>query len=173
MPFDIIVIDLETAGSPEHRIVDLGAVRLDRDLNVLETWTHLIDGRPVDEQTRAIHGITDTMLADQPKFAEIHQEFDEWCQKSDPYVLAAFGAYFDIPVLREEYKRIGRNYPHPGHAIDIKAIVWWELLKKDVPSKFLKVDRALELLGLKYEGTHHRGLDDALNEARLLRHVAK
>lgn len=172
-PFDVIVFDLETAGAPEHRIVELGAVRLGRDLAVIDRFGALIDGRPVDEETRAIHHITDDMISDKPKFAEMHMLFDEWCQKSDPYVLTAFGAYFDIPVLREEYKRIGRKYPHPGHAIDIKSIAWMEILKRDLPCKRLDVERALELLGLKYEGTRHRGPDDAWNEARILMACSK
>lgn len=172
LPFDLIVFDLETAGE-NHRIVEIGAVRLDRDLNLVDRWSSLVDGRPVDEKTMAVHHITDDMLAGKPKFAEIHAEFDEWCRKSDPYVMAAFGAYFDVPVLREEYKRLGRPYPHPGHAMDIKAVVWWHLLKKEFPCKYLGVDRALELLGLTFEGTRHRGADDAWNEARLLRFVTR
>lgn len=172
LPFDLIVLDLETAGAPQNRIVEIGAVRLDRELNPVERFSALVDGRPIDEQTRAIHGITNEMLQGMPKFAEMHQAFDEWCQRSDPYLLAAFGAYFDIPTLRDEYERFGRKYPHPGHALDIKAIVWWELLKRGNPCRRLDVDRAMELLGIKPEGTRHRGPDDAWNEARLLRAVA-
>jgi len=173
LPFDLIVFDLETAGAPDHRVIEIGAVRLDRDLNVSGRWGSLIDGRPVDEETQAIHGISNEMLAGKPKFAEIHTEFDEWCQRSETYVMSAFGAYFDIPVLREEYKRISRKYPHPGHAVDIKAIVWWDLLKKGMPCKYLNVERTLELLGLKFEGTRHRGPDDAWNEARILMAMSK
>lgn len=172
LPFDLIVFDLETAGSPNHRIIEIGAVRLDPDLRLIDRWSSLVDGRPVSQEVVKIHGITDEMLEGTRKFAEVHGEFDEWCAKSTWYLLSAFGAYFDMPVLRAEYDRIGMKFPHRGEAFDIKPLVWWEIFKKGLPSKSLNLNRALELLGLKYEGVRHRGPDDAWNEARLLLKMA-
>lgn len=171
LPFELIVFDVETNGSQEHRIVDLGAVRLDRDLREVDSWSSLIDGRPITEEAAKINNITEEMLKGKPTFAEVHAQFDDWCAKSDLYVLSAFGAYFDVPVLRAEYARLGRKFPHPGHAFDVKSVLWWELLKRGLPCKRLNVDHALELLGMQYEGTRHRGLDDARMEARMLQKI--
>jgi len=171
LPFETIVLDVETNGSQEHRIVELGAVRLDRDLREADSWSSLIDGRPMVLEAIQVNNITDEMLKGKPAFAEVHGQFDDWCAKSDLYVLSAFGAYFDMPVLRAEYSRLGRKFPHPGHALDVKSILWWEFLKRGLPCKRLTVDHALELLGMPFEGTRHRALDDARNEARMLQKI--
>jgi 3'-5' exoribonuclease 1 len=169
----MIVFDLETAGEPENRVVEIGAVRLDQDFKIVDEYTSLVDGRPVLPKVTAIHGITNDMLVGKPKFAEMHSEFEEWCSKSKLYILAAWGAYFDMPVLRAEYDRIGVKFPHPGHAFDPKMIVWWEVLRRGLPAQRLTVDRACQLLGIPFDGTRHRGLPDARTEAKLLMAVAR
>lgn len=169
LPFDLIVMDLETNGSKDHRIVEIGAVRLDMDLKMMDTFQILVDGRPVTDEVVEIHHITNAMLEGKPKFAEAHEAFDDWCKKSPLYVLAAFGAYFDMPVLRAEYDRIGMKYPHRGDALDVKGVIWCELLKRGLPVKYLAPDRAAELMGIPWEGTRHRGLDDAIMEAKIFR----
>jgi DNA polymerase-3 subunit epsilon len=168
LPWDLIVFDLETAGDPHHRVVEIGAVRVSPDLQIRDTFSSLVDGRPMSPEVIDVHHITEPMLQGQPKFAEMHTLFDEFCQKSNVYILGAYGAYFDIPVLRAEYRRIGVKFPHPGHAIDLKGIIWFELLKRGFPSKRLDVDRAVELLGMKFEGQRHRALPDAMMEAKAL-----
>lgn len=173
LPWDTIVIDLETAGDETgHRIVEIGAVRLDPDLRIQDNWASLVDGRPVSPEVVRIHGLTDEQLAGAPTFAQAHVLFDEWCKLSDFYLLSAFGAYFDVPVLRAEYSRIGMKFPHRGEVFDIKTVAWWEFFKRGLPCKGLKLDRALDLAGLKFEGPRHRALPDAINEARLLRALA-
>lgn len=169
LPFDLILLDLETNGSKDHRIVEIGAVRLDQDLKMMDTFQTLVDGRPVTQEVVEIHGITEAMLEGQPKFKDVHESFDEWCKLSPLYVLAAFGAYFDMPVLRAEYDRIGLKFPHRGDAVDVKGVVWIELLKRGLPVKYLDPARAAELLGIPWEGTRHRGLDDAKMEAKIFR----
>ena len=171
-PFDMIVMDLETSGTLENRVVEIGAIRLTPDLDMADRFTCLVDGRPVTEEVIKIHHITNEMLVGQPRFAEAHGRFEEFCGKSERYLLSAFGAYFDMPVLRAEYSRLGMKFPHRGEAIDIKAIAWWELCKRGMPCQGLKLDRALELFGLEFEGIRHRALPDAWNESRLLRKIA-
>lgn len=171
-PFDLIVLDLETNGSREHRVVEIGAIRLNTEMQLVDRFSSLVDGRPVTDEVVKIHHITNDMLIGTPTFAEIHPKFDEWCAKSEYYLLSAFGAYFDMPVLRAEYDRLGLRFPHRGEALDIKALVWWELWKKGLPCKGLKLDRALELFELEFKGTRHRALPDAYNEALLLLKLA-
>jgi len=75
-------------------------------------------------------------------------------------------------VLRSEYRRVGREYGHPGQAIDVRAVVWFELLKTGKASKTGGVRSALTLLDMKFEGERHRALDDAVMEAKMLQRVA-
>lgn len=169
-PFNVIVLDLETAGDPDQKLVEIGAVRLDERLAMTDEYEALVDGRPVSDEVVKIHGITDEMLEGKPKFHEIRREFEAWCEQWKPYALWSWSD-FDHCTLRDEYRRLGIRYRHPGHAFDLKSVVWWEILKHGYPSTKLPVDRALSILGIPFEGQRHRALPDARMEARLLQFV--
>jgi DNA polymerase III epsilon subunit-like protein len=173
LPFNVIVIDLETSGEPDQRVVEIGAVRLDTRLSdEVQTFEALVDGRPMTDEVTEIHGITPEMLIGKPSFGEIRRTWEAWCELHEPYVLASWSD-FDARVLRDEYARIGARYPHSGHMFDVKSLVWWECLKHGFPSRKLPVDRALSILGMPFEGQKHRALPDAMMEAKLFRFVAK
>jgi DNA polymerase-3 subunit epsilon len=177
LPFTLIILDLETNGGSkenpgDHRIVEIGAVRLDEELTIIDEFSMLVDGRPVLPEVVAIHGIRDEDLAGKPKFAEAHVEFDEWCGRKQEYILGAWGAYFDIPVLRSEYAKLGVNFPHRGESFDVKAVVWWDLLKSGKPARRLGLDQAAGLYGIPFQGKKHRAVDDARMTAVMLQAVS-
>lgn len=171
LPFNVIAIDLETAGDPDQKIVEIGAVRLDERLNITDEYETLVDGRPMTDLVIGIHGITAEMLEGKPKFQEARRPFEDWCEQFKPYALFSWSD-FDQVTLRDEYRRNNIKYRHPGHAFDLKSVVWWEILKHGYPSRQLPVDRALSILGIKFEGRRHRALPDARMEAKLLQFVA-
>lgn len=172
LAFSAIVIDVETAGDPDQRIVEIGAVRLDDHMRITDEYERLIDGRPLTEEVIKIHGITADMLEGKPTFRQMHREFEIWCNGFKPYALFSWSD-FDHCTLRDEYRREGLKYAHSGHAFDLKSVVWWEVLKKGYPSRTFPVDRALSILGIKFEGQRHRALPDARMEAKLLQYVVQ
>ena len=90
-PFTIF--DVETTGmSPvRDRIVELAAVRVDRD------------GR-IPAQAVAVHHITDDMVAGAPSFARMGLDFLEFASES---TLVAHNARFDLGFLQESLARTG------------------------------------------------------------------
>lgn len=173
-PFSVIMIDVETSGDPDHRIVELGAVRLDPELrHHIDTYVFetLVDGGPMTQEVIDIHGITSQMLVGKPTFAQMRSQFELWCSEFEPYVLGSWSD-FDGRVLRDEYRRVGKKFPHSGHMLDVKSVVWWEIVKHGYPSRRLPVDRAAAILGIPFEGQKHRALADAKMEAKLLQFVA-
>jgi DNA polymerase III epsilon subunit-like protein len=177
VPFRLIIVDLETNGGTvedptAHRIIEIGAIRLDEELQIEEEFSMLVDGRPVLDNVVKIHGIRNEDLAGKPLFAQAHVDFDEWCGAKQDYILGAWGAYFDIPVLRAEYQRIGIPFPHRGESFDVKAVVWWDLLKQNKPARRLGLSQAAGLYGVEFEGKKHRAVDDARATARVLQAVS-
>lgn len=166
-PFDIIVLDLETAGAPDHRIVEIGAVRLIRGTEPADQFRSFVNGSPVSEEVVKVHGITEETLAGAPDWGEVYGGWVEWCRKSPAYVLMPFGAYFDVPVLRAEYARWGLRYPHPGQCLDVRTVVWREVIRRGFPARYLSVERACEILGVVPSVPRHRALPDAMTEAML------
>lgn len=174
LPWHLIVLDIETNGGRNHdaRIVEIGAVCLDEDFDTAGEYEALVDGRPMLPQATAVNNITDAMLEGKPKWEGRWREFAGWCDQWRPYILGQWSE-FDVSVLRPEYARIGVRYPHPGHAWDLKSVVWWECLKLGYPSRTFPVDRACEILGIRFDGQKHRALPDARAEAKCFRAVAK
>jgi DNA polymerase III epsilon subunit-like protein len=176
IPFDIVLLDLETNGKdvPDVRIVEIGAVRLDRQLKITNQFSQLIDGRPMTSEATAVNTITDAMLEGAPNFFEGSGRFLEWCRKAGKdYLLSSWGTYFDITVLRSEYRRINVKYPHPGRALDAKALAWAWTWTTENPSGTGGVGSIAKRLGLPFEGTPHRALDDARMSAKILRAIAE
>ena len=60
------------------------------------------------------------------------------------------------------------QYPFSDQHFNIKAFCAIKLAKDDTISKTTGVSKALELLGMHFEGKPHSGLDDAVNTARIL-----
>src|SRR5882724_2247255 len=72
----IALIDVETTGTDAvaDRIVEIGIV-YGRAGEVYERRSWLVNpGGPIPQEARDIHGITDEMVADKPRFAEIAAE---------------------------------------------------------------------------------------------------
>ncbi len=78
-------------------------------------------------------------------------------------VFCSWGAYDRIQLARDAH-RCGIAHPLPGRHLNLK-----ELFARAAGNrKSVGNGRALARVGLERTGTHHRGIDDARNIARLL-----
>ena len=100
------VFDLETTGmSPvRDRIVQIGAVRIDRDGFISRYQSLINPGKKIPPGVICIHHITDEMVADAPVFARAGREFLEFAGNS---TLVAHNARFDLSFLQESLARTG------------------------------------------------------------------
>ncbi len=96
-------------------------------------------------------------------------EFREACVKlEDEYqtrkrVWASYGD-FDRRQFERECRFKNVPYPFGPRHINTKTL----FAIKHRLSEEVEMDKALELVGLELIGTHHRGVDDAYNAARIL-----
>jgi len=100
------VFDVETTGlSPRSdRMVELAAVRIDRDGTRSEFHTLLNPGRPIPAGATRIHHITDDMVAEAPHFPRVGLSFLKFIDGS---TLVAHNARFDLGFLQESLHRGG------------------------------------------------------------------
>jgi inhibitor of KinA sporulation pathway (predicted exonuclease) len=175
MPYDLILVDLESnaKSGPDLRITEIGAARLERTtLREIDSFSQLVDGRPLTPRSIEITGITEEMLEGQPTFHVAHKIFSQWCARQPAkFVLSAWGTHFDMSALRQEYHRIQEGFPFPGKCFDVKTAALGFFWQCGISIGSMGVKKALTLLGLAFEGNPHRGLDDVRNEARILRAV--
>jgi inhibitor of KinA sporulation pathway (predicted exonuclease) len=88
----------------------------------------------------------------------LHQDY-----QADQYTWASYGQY-DLNMLKKQCAFRKLDYPMGSHHINVKEL-FGEVkgLKKTVG-----MNGALEILKIPLEGTHHRGVDDAKNIAKIL-----
>ncbi|MCH2023319.1 MAG: 3'-5' exonuclease [Saprospiraceae bacterium] len=108
----IVFFDLETTGIDivKDRIVQIGAIKIEP--NGEETIKNVLINPtiPIPEGATAVHGITDDDVKDKPMFRQIAKSMLEWLEGCD---LAGYNSdNFDIPLLAEEFGRLGFDYPY-------------------------------------------------------------
>jgi DNA polymerase III epsilon subunit-like protein len=169
----LISVDVEAAGPipAEYSLLSIGACLIDepdRQFYVELQPTHLRE----DPAAMAIHGLSMARLrAEGETPADAMVEFDAWVHASVPDqqvpVFVGFNAAFDWMFVADHFHRfLGRN-PF-GHApLDIKA---YYMGASGVP--FLATSR--RRLAERYpdvESLEHHALQDALDQAHLLRRL--
>ena len=105
----------------KDRIVEISILKVFPDGRE-EAHTHRINPTiPIPAQTTAVHGISDTDVANAPTFAEMAQEIHSIIKDSD---LAGFNSNrFDIPLLVEELLRCNVDFDMKNrNAVDVQTI---------------------------------------------------
>lgn len=113
LPHELVFVDLETTGGNAvyHRITEVGIVRL-HDGAVVEEWSSLVNPEcRIPSYIESFTGITNAMVADAPRFADIAAVVLEKLRRpsdgvGDAPVFVAHNARFDYSFLRTEFRRL-------------------------------------------------------------------
>lgn len=110
----LISFDLETTGLDPavDRIVEVGALVLDADGNVVERFERLINpGRPIAATASAVSGLHDSDVAECPFATEVLPDFLRFLDRAADAPLIAHNAAFDAGFLGMELARAGLPIP--------------------------------------------------------------
>lgn len=115
-----VVLDTETTGlDPKtDEIIEIGCVEIfDRRVTGRHYHQYIRPQGQVTAGAEAVHGISNAMLAQQPRFAEIAAGFLEYIGDAQ---IVIHNADFDSGFLAEEFRRIGReqDWPPAGPIVD-------------------------------------------------------
>lgn len=171
----IIIIDLEatcwagqTPKGEQHDIIEYGLAVLEvASGNIVANEGILV--RPTASSVSAfcteLTTITPEMVAEAPSFEEASRYLQEkYKAKRHPW--ASYGAY-DLSQLQQQCAREGVPFPLSAQHLNVKAL----FALRHRLSHPVGMDAALKQLGIPLEGTHHRGIDDARNIAKILRQL--
>jgi DNA polymerase-3 subunit epsilon len=104
-----IILDTETTGlepSQGHRIIEIGAVEMiNRRLTGNRFHQYLNPEREIDAGAIEVHGITNEMLADKPKFVDVAEDFLAFVNGAE---LIIHNAPFDTGFINHELGLVGR-----------------------------------------------------------------
>ncbi len=169
----IIIIDLEATcwngkipDGQVNEIIEIGICILDTETgNITQNEGILIkpERSKVSEFCTELTTITQELLdMEGISFAEaltkLRVEYDP-----KQYTWASYGQY-DLNMLKRQCKLRNMEYPMGTNHINVKT-TFTEVkgLRKKVG-----MNGALQILNIPLEGTHHRGIDDAKNIAKIL-----
>lgn len=119
----IAFIDLETTGVniSVDRIVEIAIVKIAVDGSRLVKRKLINPLIPIPQSSSDIHGITDEMVKDAPSFKQAANELKQFMENCD------MGGYnsnrFDVPMLIEEFLRIGIEFSIEGRKlVDVQKV---------------------------------------------------
>ncbi|MEN9686351.1 MAG: hypothetical protein RLZZ28_2137 [Bacteroidota bacterium] len=119
----IAFVDLETTGVniSTDRIVEIAIIKILTD-GTRQVKRKLINPLvPIPASSTEIHGISDEMVKDAPSFKQAANEIKQFMENCD------LGGYnsnrFDIPMLIEEFMRIGMDFSIEGRKlVDVQKV---------------------------------------------------
>ena len=154
-----IVFDIETTGcsAKNDAITEIGAVKMVNGEIVDRFSTFVNPKRPIPFRIEELTHISDAMVVNAPVIEEVLPKFLDFCED---YIIVAHNAGFDTGFIRENAKRINREY-NPS-IIDTVAMA--RLLLPDL-NRF-KLDTVCKALNISLEG-HHRAVNDAEATAQI------
>jgi DNA polymerase-3 subunit epsilon len=151
----IVFMDLETSGTniETDRIVQIACIKIDNDGNQIEKEILINPTIPIPKAASDVHGITDDMVKDAPKFVNVSKAVYSFFEGCD---IAGFNSdSFDVPLLMMEFERVGMTFPD------------WDCVFVDV----LKYERLLHSNKLtevykRYTGNELDNAHNAMNDVR-------
>ena len=157
----VLAFDLETTGisTSRDRIVQLALIGSDADGSELSYDRLVNPRRPIPYESQRIHGISDSDVRGEPDFSAIADEVAALIQGS---VLVGHNVRkFDMPMLRNEFLRIGALPPEPKAILDTLEMV--RRLKLPRPHR---LGSQCARHGISLENAHTAAADAAAAAAR-------
>lgn len=180
---DLVVFDLETSMCEEHYPIEIGAVYLNKDAEIVSSFDILINHPQAEiiPELTELTTITKEQLEKEGVTPEQgFQDFEDWVSaysggNTKKPRLAAWGTYFDSRVVRAEYKRQNKDFAFAGTFIDVKSLAFlWCALSGHRTDK-MSVETLFEqhMKMTKIPGHYHRANFDALITAEIYRRILK
>lgn len=173
----MIVFDTETTGLIENRaapldqqprIIEVGAVKLDNDFNVIGELNFLVNPEiEISNIITKITGITNEVLSNRLPFINHVEVMQKFFLGED--TLIAHNMSFDASILRFALQRVGMEYKFPWPPYQLCTAE----LSADLFGKRLKLIELYEKIHNKKPTQNHRGLDDCYLVVECLPYLRK
>jgi inhibitor of KinA sporulation pathway (predicted exonuclease) len=172
-----LIVDLEATCSDDGRvpreemeIIEIGAVMQDsRTFEVageFQTFVRPVRHAALTEFCTGLTGITQDDVAGAPGFPTALEAMKRWMSAFGDALFCSWGDY-DRRQFLQDCEFHGVEYPFGSGHMNLKAEVSRALGRR----KRFGLAEAVRRLGMEFEGSHHRGIDDARNIARVVRRV--
>lgn len=170
--FEATCCDRGTVPRQQMEIIEIGAVMVDAtDFHIEDEFQSFV--RPVRHPVLTDFCTSLTSIAQQdvdaaPSFARFVAAFKPWLDGYSDFAFCSWGDY-DYCQLHQDCEFHGIPCPIDAAHLNVKRLFSERLSsKRSATRKKFGLAEAIRKVGLDFTGTHHRGIDDARNIARLL-----
>jgi inhibitor of KinA sporulation pathway (predicted exonuclease) len=170
----LLIVDLEATCSDdrsiprrEMEIIEIGAVMLDlgdrRVISEFQHWVRPVRHPQLTPYCQQLATITQAAIDTAPIFPSVLQTMLTWLTpQPKPFRFASWGVYDQHQFKRDcALHRVA--YPFVGAHLNLQQVFATTI----DPNFAGSMIQALDHFGLPFQGTHHRGLDDARNTAAI------
>lgn len=169
-----LIIDFEATCSDdrsiskyEMEIIEIGAVLVDakthQKIDQFQSFVKPIRNPILTNFCIQLTSITQNDVDCSSTFPEVIKDFKKWLYQYQNFVFCSWGDY-DKNQLQQDCNYHKIPNPISSKHINLKK----EFTLKQGLIKKLGMAQALEHVGVKLEGIHHRGIDDANNMVKLI-----
>lgn len=157
-----------------NEIIEIGAVKLDEDLNICDEFTCLIKsqvGKNLRHNTKEITHLTFDDLQKGVSFSKAVSMFKKWIGDTENALIMSWGDG-DIRVFCDncKYFGFGEEIPFLSYYADLQK--YFQKKMKTDPGHQIGLGNAAEMVGIDCEKmTLHRALDDSRLSAMCLRKI--
>jgi len=171
------IIDIESTCSDENdksqdqitrdqcEIIEIGGLIVDSNWNPVEEFVKF--SKPAINPTLTefcinLTGITQDIVDDAPYLNQVMMELEKFLKEKNITSYYSWGTY-DHTIMSRECRRKGIIFPLKKHT-NLKVA-----FAKGTKTKRMGILNALNVVDLEFVGNHHRGIDDAINIARIVK----
>ncbi len=152
----------------DMEIIEIGAVLLDDAYNTIDEFQTFVKPtlNPIlTDFCKQLTHINQIDVDQAPSIKTAFNMLSKWLMQHHPFVWCSWGDY-DVRQFNRDCDRTGASWPIPGKHFNAKT-----KFSTHHNIKKMGLRQAVEYMGLEWLGTHHRGIDDARNLARLLQYM--
>ena len=166
-----IIFDLEATCwedrniNKQNEIIEIGAVKIDDEGNIQSEFAEFIKPKlhPIlSDFCKDLTTITQQEIDAADSFKEVIERFKQWINLEEPFVLCSWG-FYDKKQFSKDCDLHDLNKDWLENHISLKH-QYAQIKKLRRP---MGMGGALKKEDLTLEGTHHRGIDDARNIAKI------
>lgn len=159
--------DKETIKRHEMEMIEIGAVMVEAEtltiIDEFQTFVKPVRNPVLTPFCTSLTSITQTQVEQAPGYADAILLLQKWLSNYQNAVFGSWGDY-DYNQFEEDSKFHKVPFPISYPHINLKKL----FSNTQGLSELYGMAEALKLAAIKLEGTHHRGIDDAKNIAKLL-----
>ncbi len=172
-----LIIDLEATCSDtkqisrqEMEIIEIGAVMVEAEnLNIVsefQTFIKPVRNPILTDFCTKLTSITQKQVNNAPSYQEAIANFKQWLYQYSNFIFGSWGDY-DRKQFQQDSNFHQSPYPISSKHINLKKLFSSNQRLK----QRYGMAQALKIAEIELLGTHHRGIDDAKNIARLMPYI--